>query len=91
MGCGKSKQTFSHAQTEKEHESEESFTPKKHFLPRMPSPVEVKRPSEASCVVLDYAHRLSQEIVQDALKQWACNNSKYHDIPYIESDSDAVG
>ncbi|XP_010601016.1 small membrane A-kinase anchor protein [Loxodonta africana] len=92
MGCMKSKQTFPFPTTlenEKRHSSEENFMPEERFLPRMPSPVveeNVKTPPEPSVVVLEYAHRLSQEILNDALQQWACNNIKYCDIPYIESE-----
>lgn len=55
----------------------------------MPSPVikEVARePSESEIVVSEFAHRLSQEILSDALQQWADNNTKYCDIPFIESE-----
>ncbi|VTJ82056.1 small membrane A-kinase anchor protein [Marmota monax] len=101
MGCMKSKQTFPFPTTfapEKQDENEETFMPEHEFLPRMPSPVhvneEVKKPPVPNIVVLEYAHHLSQEILHDALQQWARNNIKYYDIPYIESDSeglDAVG
>ncbi|XP_069840984.1 small membrane A-kinase anchor protein [Dendropsophus ebraccatus] len=40
----------------------------------------------ANPVLLEYAHRLSEEIVNKAVKQWAEVDSKYSDIPYIESD-----
>ncbi|NXQ71828.1 SMAKA protein, partial [Quiscalus mexicanus] len=43
-----------------------------------------KGPSSAA--VLDYAHRLSREILEQAVKQWAVTESKYSDIPFIESD-----
>lgn len=95
----KSKQTFPFPTTfapAKQDESEEAFMPDQEFLPRMSSHVQegVKEPSVPSIVVLEYAHRLSQEILHDALQQWARNHIKYYDIPYIESDSegpDAVG
>ncbi|NXP23148.1 SMAKA protein, partial [Scytalopus superciliaris] len=45
---------------------------------------EEKGPSSA--IVLDYAHRLSREILEQAVKQWAVTESKYSDIPFIESD-----
>ncbi|XP_007094745.1 small membrane A-kinase anchor protein [Panthera pardus] len=93
MGCMKSKQTFPFPTTfesEKQHASEESFMSGDRFLPRMPSPVnveqEVKKPSGPETVVFEFAHRLSQEILSDALQQWAGNNIKYYDIPYIESE-----
>lgn len=37
-------------------------------------------------MVLEFAERLANEIVQDALQQWACENIKYYNIPYIESE-----
>nr|DBA20111.1 TPA: hypothetical protein GDO54_015841 [Pyxicephalus adspersus] len=40
----------------------------------------------ANAVLLEYAQRLSEEIVAKAVKQWAEVDSKYSDIPYIESD-----
>lgn len=40
----------------------------------------------ANPVLLEYAERLSEEIVTKAVKQWAEVDSKYSDIPYIESD-----
>ncbi|XP_004392461.1 PREDICTED: small membrane A-kinase anchor protein [Odobenus rosmarus divergens] len=93
MGCMKSKQTFpfpTTSESEKRHASEESFMSEERFLPRMPSPVnveeEVKEPPGPEMVVLEFAHRLSQEILSDALQQWAGNNIKYNDIPYIESE-----
>ncbi|XP_015263292.1 PREDICTED: small membrane A-kinase anchor protein [Gekko japonicus] len=39
-----------------------------------------------STTILDFAHRLSQEILDQAVKQWAVTESKYSDIPFIESD-----
>jgi len=37
-------------------------------------------------VLLEYAQRLSEEIVSRAVQQWADVDSRYSDIPYIESD-----
>ncbi|XP_035250639.1 small membrane A-kinase anchor protein-like [Anguilla anguilla] len=37
-------------------------------------------------VLLDYAQRLSEEIVARAVQQWAEVDSRYGDIPYIECD-----
>ncbi|EPY81442.1 Small membrane A-kinase anchor protein [Camelus dromedarius] len=93
MGCMKSKQTFPFPTTlesGKRHVNEESFMPEERFLPRMPSLVnvkeEVKEPPGPEIVVFEFAHRLSQEILTDALQQWAGDNIKYYDIPYIESE-----
>lgn len=89
----KSKQTFPFPTTfesEKRHASEESFMSGERFPPRMPSSVqveqEVRKSSGTEIVVFEFAHRLSQEILSDALQQWAGNNIKYYDIPYIESE-----
>lgn len=93
MGCMKSKQTFpipTTLESEKRHESGENFMPEERFLLRMPSLVnvkeEVKEPLGPEIVVFEFAHRLSQEILSDALQQWAGNHLKYYDIPYIESE-----
>ncbi|KAG9467414.1 hypothetical protein GDO78_014991 [Eleutherodactylus coqui] len=40
----------------------------------------------ANPVLLEYAQRLSEDIVHKAVMQWAEVDSKYSDIPYIESD-----
>lgn len=37
-------------------------------------------------VLLDYAQRLSEDIVARAVQQWAELDSRYSDIPYIECD-----
>ncbi|KAL6054879.1 hypothetical protein STEG23_020103 [Scotinomys teguina] len=94
MGCMKSKQTFPFPTTldiNKLHESEETFMPDGSCQHRTPSPWkphaegEVQFP-EPSPMVVEFAERLAKEIVQDAVQQWAGENIKYYDIPYIESD-----
>ncbi|KAJ8349667.1 hypothetical protein SKAU_G00247970 [Synaphobranchus kaupii] len=37
-------------------------------------------------ILLDYAQRLSEEIVARAVRQWVEVDSRYGDIPYIECD-----
>lgn len=37
-------------------------------------------------VLLEYAQRLSEEIVARAVQQWVEVDSRYSDIPYIECD-----
>ncbi|XP_016375678.1 small membrane A-kinase anchor protein-like [Sinocyclocheilus rhinocerous] len=43
-------------------------------------------PGWVNPVLLDYAQRLSVEIVARAVQQWAEVDSRYSDIPYIECD-----
>lgn len=43
-------------------------------------------PARVNPVLLDYAQRLSEEIVARAVQQWAEEDSRYSDIPYIECD-----
>ncbi|KAL0184704.1 hypothetical protein M9458_020400, partial [Cirrhinus mrigala] len=43
-------------------------------------------PVRVNPVLLDYAQRLSEEIVARAVQQWAEVDSRYSDIPYIECD-----
>ncbi|XP_007529070.1 small membrane A-kinase anchor protein [Erinaceus europaeus] len=94
MGCMKSKQTFPFANTleaEKRQESKESFISEEKILPAPPTPEIVQEevaaePPGPNVVVCEFANRLSHEILTDAIQQWASNNLKYHDIPYIESE-----
>uniref|UniRef100_A0A671T5D4 Small membrane A-kinase anchor protein n=1 Tax=Sinocyclocheilus anshuiensis TaxID=1608454 RepID=A0A671T5D4_9TELE len=46
----------------------------------------VEDPGRVNPVLLDYAQRLSEEIVARAVQQWAEVDSRYIDIPYIECD-----
>ncbi|XP_056286633.1 small membrane A-kinase anchor protein-like [Pseudoliparis swirei] len=41
---------------------------------------------EVNPVLLDYAHKLSEDIVAQAVQQWAELDRRYCDIPYIECD-----
>ncbi|XP_049629272.1 small membrane A-kinase anchor protein [Suncus etruscus] len=92
MGCMKSKQTFlipKILESEKQNASKESFILDDKFLSKKPFPVcvkeEVNEPSKANAIT-NFAQHLSQKIVSEAMQQWASNNIKYQDIPYIESD-----
>lgn len=93
----KSKQTFpfpAALDIERLHASEESFMLDSCQL-STPSPStvivqeEVKEPPEPNRVIANFAELLAQKIIQDAMQQWACDNIKYYNIPFIESeDSD---
>ncbi|KAM6175627.1 small membrane A-kinase anchor protein [Erethizon dorsatum] len=92
MGCMKSKQTFpfpTNLGTERQGGSEESFMPEER-LHRLSSSCkaqgDMKAHPEVTTAVTEYADHLSREILRDALQQWACNNIKYYDIPYIENE-----
>ncbi|KFZ65425.1 Small membrane A-kinase anchor protein [Antrostomus carolinensis] len=85
MGCIKSKDAFSGSnaiQDERIGEGNEGCAGEKSSL----IAVRADEKGPSSALVLDYAHRLSREILDQAVKQWAVTESKYSDIPYIESD-----
>ncbi|NWH73289.1 SMAKA protein, partial [Piaya cayana] len=85
MGCIKSRHTFTGSnaiQGERTGEGNEGCTGEKSSL----IAVKMDEKGPSSTIVLDYAHRLSREILDQAVKQWAVTESKYSDIPYIESD-----
>lgn len=46
----------------------------------------VENSPQINPVLLDYAQRLSEEIVSRAVQQWVEVDSRYSDIPYIECD-----
>lgn len=89
MGCIKSKQTYA-VQNSTQNEKTQTSNDR---LPEETAALVVSNEEEKQSeriapdpVLLDYAHRLSEEIVDTAVKQWAENDSKYSDIPFIESD-----
>ncbi|NXD10733.1 SMAKA protein, partial [Nothocercus nigrocapillus] len=86
MGCIKSKNAFSGShpiQDERIGIVNDGGSGEKSSL--VAAALDGKGPS--SSIVLDYAHRLSQDILDQAMKQWAVTESKYSDIPFIESDA----
>ncbi|XP_077175585.1 small membrane A-kinase anchor protein [Paroedura picta] len=88
MGCIKSKGTFSASNTILDDGSKAIGAYNGGYGGDAP-PLIQGRPvvsSSTSTVILDFAHRLSQEILDQAVKQWAVTESKYSDIPFIESD-----
>ncbi|NWI49568.1 SMAKA protein, partial [Calyptomena viridis] len=85
MGCIKSKaacQGSNAIQDEKIVAGDEGCTGEKSSL----LAVKVDERGPSSTIVLDYAHRLSRDILEQAVKQWAVTESRYSDIPFIESD-----
>ncbi|NXI75881.1 SMAKA protein, partial [Rhipidura dahli] len=85
MGCIKSKAAFQGSnavQDEKIGGGGEGGAGEKSSL--LAVKAEERGPSSAA--VLEYAQRLSREILEQAVKQWAVTESKYSDIPFIESD-----
>ncbi|NXG47287.1 SMAKA protein, partial [Psilopogon haemacephalus] len=85
MGCIKSKNAFAGSnaiQDERIAGGSEGCTGEKSSL----IGVKTDERGPSSAIVLDYAHRLSREILDQAVKQWAVTESKYSDIPFIESD-----
>ncbi|NXP32306.1 SMAKA protein, partial [Leiothrix lutea] len=85
MGCIKSKAAFQGSgavQDERVGAGGEGCGGEKSSL--LAARAEERGPSSA--MVLDYAQRLSREILEQAVRQWAVTESKYSDIPFIESD-----
>nr|XP_015214770.1 PREDICTED: small membrane A-kinase anchor protein [Lepisosteus oculatus]XP_015214771.1 PREDICTED: small membrane A-kinase anchor protein [Lepisosteus oculatus]XP_015214772.1 PREDICTED: small membrane A-kinase anchor protein [Lepisosteus oculatus]XP_015214773.1 PREDICTED: small membrane A-kinase anchor protein [Lepisosteus oculatus]XP_015214774.1 PREDICTED: small membrane A-kinase anchor protein [Lepisosteus oculatus]XP_015214775.1 PREDICTED: small membrane A-kinase anchor protein [Lepisoste len=89
MGCIKSKQNNL---TQNASSMEKADGKPKKYLDENAALVnsETRQGEEGSLRVnpglLDYAQRLSEEIVAKAVQQWAEVDSRYSDIPYIESD-----
>ncbi|XP_065817999.1 small membrane A-kinase anchor protein-like [Labrus bergylta] len=89
MGCVKSKRSDSAGQnansTEKFEGKSKKLKGEKAYLvhSEMGSP-EISAP--VNPVLLEYAHRLSEEIVARAVQQWVEVDRRYSDIPYIECD-----
>ncbi|KAM6307331.1 small membrane A-kinase anchor protein [Aegotheles albertisi] len=85
MGCFKSKYAFPHSnaiQDEVIRGGNEGCTGEKTSL----IAVKVDEKGPPNIIVQDYADRFSREILDQAMKQLAVTESKYSDIPYIESD-----
>ncbi|XP_057707488.1 small membrane A-kinase anchor protein-like [Corythoichthys intestinalis] len=76
MGCVKSKRSASYA----DGESARSRGEKAHLVHS-----EDGSP-RADPALLEYAQRLSEEIMARAVQQWAEVDRRYGDIPYIECD-----
>lgn len=89
MGCVKSKRSDSYAQNANskdkfEGKSKRSKGEKAYLVEsEMGSP---ESSPQVNPVLLEYAHRLSEEIVARAVQQWVEIDRRYSDIPYIECD-----
>ncbi|KAL2302542.1 hypothetical protein Nmel_009971 [Mimus melanotis] len=85
MGCIKSKAAFQGSNTVQDERiggGGEGCTGEKSSL----LAVKAEERGPSSTIVLDYAQRLSRDILEQAVKQWAVTESRYSDIPFIESD-----
>ncbi|XP_078030434.1 small membrane A-kinase anchor protein [Epinephelus lanceolatus] len=89
MGCVKSKRSNSAAQNANSTEKLEGKTKgakgeKAYLVHSEMGPAE--NSPQVSPVLLEYAQRLSEEIVSRAVQQWVEVDRRYSDIPYIECD-----
>ncbi|KAE8580039.1 hypothetical protein XENTR_v10024282 [Xenopus tropicalis] len=90
MGCIKSKQECNLHKTirlKRNKENDEMHNKEKVCLVQANQEDSKFCSCTASPLLLEYAHRLSEDIVNKAVRQWAEVDSKYSDIPYIESDA----
>ncbi|TSW62340.1 Small membrane A-kinase anchor protein [Bagarius yarrelli] len=89
MGCVKSKcnKPSQNPRTVEKADSEPGTKrDEKAVLVQLEAGVAAQDPARVDPVLLDYAQRLSEEIVTRAVQQWAEVDSRYSDIPYIECD-----
>ncbi|XP_032080529.1 small membrane A-kinase anchor protein [Thamnophis elegans] len=86
MGCIKSKSPFPHTILDDGSREVGKFDSGCNLEKSSLIQANSEMPSPTNTAVLDFAHRLSLEILDQAVKQWAINESKYSDIPFIESD-----
>uniref|UniRef100_A0A3P9LSZ0 Small membrane A-kinase anchor protein n=1 Tax=Oryzias latipes TaxID=8090 RepID=A0A3P9LSZ0_ORYLA len=89
MGCVKSKRSHSASQTANstdriDGKGKKMKGEKAYLVQSETGSVENSAPSNP--VLLEYAQRLSEEIVARAVQQWVEIDSRYSDIPYIECD-----
>lgn len=89
MGCVKSKRSDSLAQNANSTDKFESKSKKSKGEKAYLVHSEIGSPEsspQVNPVLLEYAHRLSEEIVARAVQQWVEIDRRYSDIPYIECD-----
>ncbi|XP_072252621.1 small membrane A-kinase anchor protein [Leuresthes tenuis] len=89
MGCVKSKKSDPAAQntnsTEEVEGRSKGMRGEKAYLVHSETG-SVESSPQVNPVLLEYAQRLSEEIVARAVQQWMEVDSRYSDIPYIECD-----
>ncbi|AWP12626.1 putative small membrane A-kinase anchor protein [Scophthalmus maximus] len=90
MGCVKSKRSDCGAQNsnfaEKTIVRSKGARGEKAYLVHSEMGVATESSPQVSPVLLEYAQRLSEEIVARAVQQWLEVDCRYSDIPYIECD-----
>ncbi|KAG7240514.1 hypothetical protein INR49_026798 [Caranx melampygus] len=90
MGCVKSKRSDSAGQNANSIEKAECLSRgtrgEKAYLVHSEMGSAVETPPQVNPVLLEYAQRLSEEIVARAVQQWVEVDRRYSDIPYIECD-----
>lgn len=87
MGCVKSKRSNSaayNANSTEKADGKKSRGEKAYLVASETDPAE--NCPIANPVLLEYAQRLSEEIVARAVQQWVEVDRRYIDIPYIECD-----
>ncbi|XP_070771454.1 small membrane A-kinase anchor protein [Enoplosus armatus] len=87
MGCVKSKRSDSAAQNANSTEKAEAKGSRGEKAYLVHSEMDSAESSpQVNPVLLEYAQRLSEEIVARAVQQWVEVDRRYSDIPYIECD-----
>uniref|UniRef100_A0A3B4XSA6 Small membrane A-kinase anchor protein n=1 Tax=Seriola lalandi dorsalis TaxID=1841481 RepID=A0A3B4XSA6_SERLL len=90
MGCVKSKRSDSAAQNANSTEKAECISRgtkgEKAYLVHSEMGSTAESSSQVNPVLLEYAQKLSEEIVARAVQQWVEVDRRYSDIPYIECD-----
>ncbi|KAK5861483.1 hypothetical protein PBY51_022877 [Eleginops maclovinus] len=84
MGCVKSKRSDSVAQNANSRVEGKARGEKAYLVHSETGSVECS--PKTNPVLMEYAHRLSEEIVARAVQQWVEVDRRYGDIPYIECD-----
>ncbi|XP_077946272.1 small membrane A-kinase anchor protein [Gasterosteus aculeatus] len=86
MGCVKSKSCDSAGQNANSTEKVEGKARGEKAYLLHPEAGSPESSLKVNPVLLEYAHRLSEEIVARAVQQWVEVDRRYIDIPYIECD-----